>query len=105
VDDICEEQHCLFGLDPCDGSNLNPLGELVDYDKQVGEAPGYLLQIPDEVEALDSKGPGDGDRLQSLGGKMNLRSIELASLTGVHDLHGISHGGGPVEALSEGVSY
>ena len=43
VDAIHEEQHCLFGLDPCDGSDLNPLGELVDCDKQVGEAPGRLL--------------------------------------------------------------
>jgi len=105
VDDICEEQHRLFGLDPCDGSDLNPLGELVDCDKQVSEAPGRLLQRLDEVEAPDSKGSGNGDRLQSLSGGMNLPSIELASLTGPHDLRGIGHGGGPVEALSEGVSY
>jgi len=105
VDDIREEQHCLFGLDPCDGSDLNPHGELVDCDKQVGETPGRLLQRPDEVEAPDNKGPGDGDRLQSLSGEMNLPSIELASLTGPHDLCGIGHGGGPVETLSEGISY
>ena len=105
MDDIREEQRCLFGLDPCDGSDLNPLGELVDCDKQVGEAPGCLLQWPDEVETPDSKGLGDGDRLQSLSGEMNLPSVKLASLIGPHDLHGVSHGGGPVEALSEGISY
>ena len=47
VDDIREKQHCLFGLDSCDGSDLNPLGELVDCDKQVGEAPRRFLQRPD----------------------------------------------------------
>ena len=36
---------------------------------------------------------------------MNLPSVELASLTGLHDLRGVSHGGGPVEALPEGISY
>jgi len=105
MDDICEEQHCLFSLDPCDGSDFDPLGELVDCDKQVGEAPRRFLQRPDQVEAPDSKRPGDGDRLQSLSGEMNLSSVELASLTGSHDLRGVSHGGGPVEALPEGISY
>jgi len=105
VDDIREEQHCLFGLDPCDGSDLDPLGELVDCDKQVGEAPGRLLQRPDEVKTPDSERPGDGDRLQSLSGEMGLPSVKLASLTGPHDLRGVGHGGGPVEALPEGISY
>ena len=104
VDSRCLEGY-LFGLDPCDGSDLNPLGELVDCDKQVGEAPGRLLQRPDEVETPDSKGPGDGDRLQGLSGEMDLPSKELASLAGPHDLRGIGHGGGPVESFSEGVSY
>ena len=63
MDDISEEQHSLFSLDPCDRSDLNPLGEFVDCDKQVGEAPGRLLQRPDEVEAPNSKGPSNGDRL------------------------------------------
>ena len=63
------------------------------------------MQRPDEVEAPDSKGLGDGDRLQSLSGEMNLPSIELASLAGSHDLRGIGHSGRPVETLSEGISY
>jgi len=105
MDDVCEKQHRLFSLDPCDGSDLNPLGELVDRDKQVGEALGRFLQRPDEVEAPNSKGPSDGDRLQSLSWEVNLPSIELASLIGSHDLCGISHGGGPVEALSEGIPH
>ena len=81
------------------------LENLLICDKQVGEAPGCLLQRPDEVEAPDSKGPGDGDRLQSLSGEMNLPSIELASLIGPHDLRGIGQSGRPVETLSEGVSH
>jgi len=105
VDDIREEQHSLFGLDPCGGSDFNPLGKLVDCDKQVGEAPERLLQRSDKIEAPDGKGPGDGDSLQSLGGEMNLSSVKLASLTGPHDLRGVGYGGGPIEALSEGISY
>jgi hypothetical protein len=95
----------LFGLDPCDGSDLNPLGELVDCDKQVGEAPGRFLQRPDEVEAPNSKGPSDGDRLKSLSREVDLPSVELASHIGSDELCGIGYGGGPVEALSEGISY
>ena len=36
---------------------------------------------------------------------MDLPSVKLASLTGPHDLRGVGHGGGPVEALPEGISY
>jgi hypothetical protein len=71
----------------------------------VGEAPGCLLQRPDEVEAPHSEGPGDGDRLQSLSREMGLPSIELAPFTGSDNLCGICHGGGSVETLSKGVSY
>jgi len=95
----------LFGLHSCDGSDLNPLGKLVDCDKQVGEAPGHLLQRLDEVEAPDIKGPSDGDRLQSLSREVDLPSVELVSLTGSDDLSGICYGGGLVETLSEGISH
>jgi len=71
----------------------------------VSEALGHLLQRSDEVEAPNSEGPSDGDCLQSLRWEVDLPSIKLASLTGSNDLSGIGHGGGPVEALSEGVSY
>jgi len=105
MDNVCEEQHCLFCLDSCDRSDLNPLGKLVDCDKQVGEAPGCLLQWSDEVEAPDSKGPSDGDRLQSLSREVDLPSVKLASFVGSDDLSGISHGNGLVETLSKGISY
>jgi len=36
---------------------------------------------------------------------MNLPSIELASLTGPHDLCGVGHSSRPVEALPKGVSH
>jgi len=105
MDDIREEQHCLFGHDPCDGSDLNPLGEFVDCDKQVGEAPRHLLQRPDEIETPNNKRPSNGDHLQSLSWEVNLPSIKLASLTGPHNLRGVGHNSRPVEALSEDVSY
>ena len=33
MDDVCKEQHGLFGLDLGDGADLNPLRELVDCDE------------------------------------------------------------------------
>ena len=71
----------------------------------MGEAPGRLLQKPDEVEAPDGEGPGDGDHLQGLSREVGLPCIELATLIGLDDLCGVCHGGGLVETLSEGVSY
>jgi len=55
----------------------------------VGEAPGRFLYRPDEVEAPDSEGPGNEDRLHSLGQEVDLASIELASLAGPNDLSGV----------------
>jgi hypothetical protein len=43
MDDVGEEQHSLFGLDASDGSGLDPLGEFIDGDEQVGEAPDRSL--------------------------------------------------------------
>ena len=55
----------------------------------MGEAPGRFLYRPDEVEAPDSEGLGNEDRLHSLGQEVDLASIELASLAGPNDLSGV----------------
>jgi hypothetical protein len=60
MDDVGEERHCLPGPDAGEGSDLDPLGEFVDGDQQVREAPGCLLQGTDEVQTPHSKWPGDG---------------------------------------------
>jgi hypothetical protein len=49
MDDVGEERHRLLGPDGGQGSELDPLGEFVDGDQQVREAPGFLLQGTNEV--------------------------------------------------------
>jgi hypothetical protein len=49
MDDVGEERHRLLGPNVGQGSDLDPLGEFVDGDQQVREAPGCLLQGTDEV--------------------------------------------------------
>jgi hypothetical protein len=66
-------------------------------------APGRLLQGADEVQTPHSKGPGDGYRLQSLGGQVGLLRIELTPFAGADNPSGVSHRRWPVEALSEGI--
>jgi hypothetical protein len=47
VDDVCEEFDGLFGPNLCDQPGLYLLSELIHDDKQVGMAPGRLLEGPD----------------------------------------------------------
>jgi hypothetical protein len=49
VYDVGEECHDLLCLEISDWVHLDPLGELVDGNQQVGVAPGRLLQGPDNV--------------------------------------------------------
>jgi hypothetical protein len=55
MDHVGEERHRLFGPDAVEGSDLDPLGEFVDSDQQVREAPECLLQGIDEVQTPHSK--------------------------------------------------
>jgi hypothetical protein len=43
MDDVCEECHCLLVFDAGEGSNLDPLGEFVDGDQQMCEAPEHIM--------------------------------------------------------------
>jgi hypothetical protein len=38
MNDVGEEKHSLFGPNAGDGASLDPFGEFVDGDEQVGEA-------------------------------------------------------------------
>jgi hypothetical protein len=67
MNNIGKEEHHLLRLDSRDWPSLNPLRELVDGDKQVGEAPGRFLEQPDMVQTPDRERPSDGDRLERLG--------------------------------------
>ena len=104
-DYVSEEQHSLLGFDLADGSSLDPLGKLVDCYQQVSEAIGRPLQWANEVQSLYGEWPCDGDGLQSVGREVCLPGVELATLTGPHNISGVGDCCGPVEALSKRVAH
>jgi hypothetical protein len=77
MDDVSEEEHSLLGPDAGDGAGLDPLGEFVDCDEQVGEAASRPFQRSDKVEPPNGKRPCDGDGLQGVCRKMCLSRIVL----------------------------
>jgi hypothetical protein len=105
MDDVCEERHRLLEPDDGQGSDLDPLGEFVDGDQQVREAPECLLQGTDEVQTPYRKRPGDGYCLQGLSGQVRLPCVELTPLAGAYNPSGVGHCSWLVETLSEGVSH
>ena len=78
VDELAEELGSGLPVALLDGFGLDPLGELVDCDKQMGEARWSSLELAHHVESPDRKGPGDGDRLQRRAGEVSLVCIFLA---------------------------
>ena len=56
MDDVEEEQHGLLRFDHRDRSSFYPLGKVVYGDKQVGVAPGCLLERPNQIEPQTMKG-------------------------------------------------
>jgi hypothetical protein len=66
MDNIGEEEHSLLGPDAGDRAGLDPLGEFVDCNEQVGEAACCPFQGSDEVEPPNSKRPCDRNGLQSM---------------------------------------
>jgi hypothetical protein len=51
MDDVREKGHGLFGPEVCDRACLDPLGEFVHDNQQVGVAPGRLSQGSDDVQS------------------------------------------------------
>jgi hypothetical protein len=49
MNNIGEEEYHLLRFDSHDWLGLNPLRELVNGNKQVGEAPRRFLERPDKV--------------------------------------------------------
>ena len=56
MDDVEEEQHGLLGFDHRDRLSFDPFCELGYGDKQVGVAPGRLLERPNQIKPLDHEG-------------------------------------------------
>jgi hypothetical protein len=50
VDDVHEKGHGLLCSEICDLACLDPFGELVHGNQQVGVAPGRLSQGPNDVQ-------------------------------------------------------
>jgi hypothetical protein len=67
MNNVGKEEHHLLGFDLCDWLGLDPLQELVDGNKQVGEAPMRFLERRDKIQTLDRERPSDRDRLERLG--------------------------------------
>jgi hypothetical protein len=63
MNNVSEEEYSLFGPDAGDRAGLDPLGEFVDCDEQVGEAAGRPFQWSDKVEPPNGERPCDGDSL------------------------------------------
>jgi hypothetical protein len=105
VDDVGEEGHGLLCPEVCDWACLDPLGEFIHGDQQVGVALGRLSQGPNDVQPPHGKRPCDGNCLQDVSREISLAGIELAPLASVYDLVGISDHSGPIKALVECISH
>jgi hypothetical protein len=80
IDDVQEKLDGFLGAGLDDRFCLNPLGELVHYDKKVGKAARDFFERPDHVETPDHERPGEGDGLKRLRWQMGLSGVELAPL-------------------------
>jgi hypothetical protein len=84
MNNVGEELHSLLGPDAGDRVGLDPLGELVNCDKQVGEAASRSFQRSDKVEPPNGKRPCDGDGLQGVCRKMCLSRVVLTTFAGAY---------------------
>jgi hypothetical protein len=84
---------------------LNPLGELVNHDKQVIKAPEGRREFPDEVESPNGEGPHDWDCLEFLRGDVFLLGKILTSLASPHNMLCVLNRGGPIKSLSKGFTH
>jgi hypothetical protein len=66
MDDVGEKEHSLLRPDAGDRAGLDPLGEFIDGNEQVGEVAGCPFQGSDKVEPPNGKRPCDGIGLQGM---------------------------------------
>jgi hypothetical protein len=84
VDNVGEKEHSLLGPDAGDRPGLDPLGEFVDGNEQVGETTSCPFQGSNKVEPPNGEQPCDGDGLQGMSWKMGLSRIVLATFAGAY---------------------
>jgi hypothetical protein len=92
----------FFGANFGHGLSLDLLGELVDHDKQVGEALGQVFKGSQEVQTPHNKGPCDRDGLEHLGWHVDLPHKVLAPFARPHNLSRVVNDRWPVKTLPEG---
>jgi hypothetical protein len=102
--DVLDKIYCMLGANLSQGSHLDPLSELVDRDKQVGQALGCLLKGPQKVQAPHGTRPHNGDCLEFLGRSMDLPCKVLGSPIGPHDLRHVASGRRPVKTLPKSLT-
>jgi hypothetical protein len=85
VDDVGEEGHGLLYPEVHDWACLNPHGEFVHDDQQMGVAPGCLRKGPMMSSPPHGEYPRDGYGLQGVSQEIGLAGVKLAPFTGVHD--------------------
>jgi hypothetical protein len=103
MNDIREECDRLLGSNVVEGPNLDPLGEFVDGDHQVREAPGCVLQRTEDLQSPHREWPRYCDHLKGLSWHMRLLRVELAASARPHGLDSVRYCSRPVEPLPEGV--
>jgi hypothetical protein len=86
---VLDKIYCLVGANLSQGPCPDPLSELVDCNKQVGQAYGHFLEGPQKVQAQYGKRPCNGDGMEVLGRSVNLpqevsRSNALPSSIRMH---------------------
>jgi hypothetical protein len=84
---VLDKAYRLFGTNCGRGLSFDPLSKLIDYDKQVGEAPGRFFEGSQEVQAPYGKGPCDGDGLEHLGRCVDLSRKVLTSFARPNNLN------------------
>jgi hypothetical protein len=101
---VLDKIHCLRGADLSQWPCLNPLSELVDRNKPVGQAPRRFLEEPQKVQTLHGKQTCNGDGLEILGQCVDLSCKVLAPSVGPYDLSRVTDGRRPVKTLSDFLS-
>ena len=102
VDELAYELGCRLAVALLDWLGLDPLGELVDRDQEVGETGWGLLERAYHVHAPYGEWPCDGDGLECQTREVRLVGILLASDAPLDDVDGVSVRGEPVEVVSHG---
>ena len=100
--DVGDENYCSRTIQLLDGFYFYPLGELVHCDKQMSQATSCSREWSHHVQALDGKGPGNGDGLERGSSLVRLGAELLAPFAFLDQLLGLFQGSRPEETVPKG---